>query len=161
MAQTFIYAIYNINKNEVKIGYSIDPIKRLAQLQCGTTDKLNLLVTFLGDINIESALHKKLEAYSVSGEWFQNNKAVLIELEKALTSSLIAIASDEDVEIKYVEHRLLETILNTRKSQVTIPEIYKGTEGISKKQITNALDKLGWTKKTYASGNVVYLKPKK
>ena len=50
MVQTFIYAIHCPNKQQVKIGYASDPIKRLATLQCGTTDRLDLLFTFKGDV---------------------------------------------------------------------------------------------------------------
>jgi hypothetical protein len=81
----------------------------------------------------------------------------LTAIKKALkiTNNLAAF---EDIE--YIE-RVVKTILgNSKKSRVTVSEIYKQVENISKKQITNALSKLGWTKKVYDSGNVFYIKPK-
>lgn len=84
-------------------------------------------------------------------------KFLLTAIKKALkiTNNLAAF---EDIE--YIE-RVVKTILgNSKKSRVTVSEIHKQVENISKKQITNALSKLGWTKKVYDSGNVFYIKPK-
>ena len=77
MAQTFVYAIRNIDKNEVKIGYTIDPIKRLSQLQCATTDTLEILCTFSGGLTEESILHQKLDEYRITREWFRAEYFVL------------------------------------------------------------------------------------
>ena len=76
-AKTFIYAIHCPNKNEVKIGYATDPLKRLAQLQTATTDRLDILLTFSGNIEVEKLLHSRLDKFRLGGEWFIANSVVL------------------------------------------------------------------------------------
>jgi hypothetical protein len=88
MTQTFIYAIYNKNKNEVKIGYATNPTSRLSQLQTGTTDQLKLLFTFCGGITEEKSLHQKLAGYRLTGEWFIYNEIVAQTLITALNAGL-------------------------------------------------------------------------
>jgi hypothetical protein len=86
MAQTFIYAIYCPNKQEVKIGYATNPISRLSQLQTGTTDRLDLLMTFAGGLAEEKQIHKALSHHRISGEWFKYSSevfSVLIEFMSA------------------------------------------------------------------------------
>jgi hypothetical protein len=134
-------------------GFAIDPESRRVKY-CG--QEVNEDVYGL-DISPIDILNKRLSE-NFNHRYTFHYKFLLTAVKKALkiTSNLAAF---EDIE--YVKKVVLSLVEGSRKSQVTIPEIYKGTEGISKKQIANALDKLGWTKKTYASGNVVYLKPKK
>lgn len=63
------YVILEIGSGRVKIGKtSKDPKARLAMLQTGSSHRLVLLATFVGDI--ESALHKKFNKHHVRGEWF-------------------------------------------------------------------------------------------
>jgi hypothetical protein len=77
MTQTFIYAISNSTNNTIKIGYSKNPKKRLAELQVATADPLVLLFSFVGDFQLEQQIHRQLEDYRVSGEWFMNCTQVL------------------------------------------------------------------------------------
>jgi hypothetical protein len=88
MTQTFIYAIHCPTKREVKIGYAGNPTTRLCQLQTGTTDKLNLLMTFRGGLKEERLIHDSLANYRISGEWFEYNENVLKELLSFLRKSL-------------------------------------------------------------------------
>jgi hypothetical protein len=83
-------------------------------------------------------------------------KFLLTAIKKALkiTNNLAAF---EDIE--YIEKVVSNLITNTKKSRLTVSEVHKQVEGISKRQIANALEKLGWTKKVYTSGNVSYCKP--
>lgn len=77
MAQTFVYLIYNSNRNVVKIGYGTDPIKRLSTLQIGCIDRLDLLCTFNGGISDEKTLHEKLSKFRIVGEWFEYTEELI------------------------------------------------------------------------------------
>jgi len=162
MAQTFIYAVHNANKNEVKIGYATDPIKRLMCLQTGTTDKLEILFTFKGGLSLETELHSKLEKYRISGEWFSANSIVLKTILEFASVPLKAILGN-DIDFKateYVEKVVAGIISGTKKSRITVGEVLKNSTGLDKKFVGNALVTLGWERKAYKSKNVVYLKPK-
>lgn len=67
-------AVYFIRSGEdgpVKIGYAVDPAKRLKLLQIGTPARLSILRTIEGDRFTESAAHKRFAEHRTSGEWFR------------------------------------------------------------------------------------------
>jgi hypothetical protein len=94
MTQTFIYAIYNKTKNEVKIGYSTTPAKRLSQLQTGNSDRLELLCTFKGSAKIEAEIHERLHQDRLIGEWFRMSSSVSYVLSEYNFASLQSIVAD-------------------------------------------------------------------
>lgn len=160
MAKTFIYAIHCPNKNEVKIGYATDPIKRLAQLQTATTDRLDILLTFSGNIEVEKLLHNRLEKFRLGGEWFIANSVVLKTILEFAALPLNDILSN-DLDFKateYVEKVVTGIISGTKKSRITVGEVLKNSTGLDKKFVGNALVTLGWERKAYKSKNVVYIK---
>lgn len=55
----------------VKIGRSIDPAKRLADLQVGSHQKIALLFTLPGGAEAERAFHLVFDPYHIHGEWFE------------------------------------------------------------------------------------------
>jgi hypothetical protein len=162
MTQTFIYLIYNKNKNEVKIGYAADPIKRLSQLQVGTTDVLSILSTFEGGVEEERYLHQTLQEYRLSGEWFMNDYVVLKTVTDFAFNRLCANLNNvsEIQALNSVKDVVSSILSGTAKSRITVSEILKQSQGLDKKFVAIALVKLGWERKTYKSKNVVYLKPK-
>ncbi|MDD3412567.1 MAG: GIY-YIG nuclease family protein [Lachnospiraceae bacterium] len=65
----------------LKVGYSHDPIKRLAQLQTGHPLKLGMEGWFTYDTEeeaqeIESAYHRLFGYYRTNGEWFQLSEII-------------------------------------------------------------------------------------
>lgn len=54
----------------VKIGWSSNPARRLADLQSGSPLALHLLGTFGGGAELEAALHGHFADHRVRGEWF-------------------------------------------------------------------------------------------
>lgn len=70
----YVYFILNKNDNTVKIGYTKNnPIKRLKQLQTGSSNNLELLYYFNVDsIATEKYLHRYFDFDRVrdNGEWF-------------------------------------------------------------------------------------------
>ncbi|UGY23717.1 GIY-YIG nuclease family protein [Bradyrhizobium septentrionale] len=72
MTGTFVYVIRGAG-NRHKIGVSIDPITRIADLQTGSPEPLDFAyigVTPGTGYNIESLAHDLLDDHCVSGEWF-------------------------------------------------------------------------------------------
>jgi hypothetical protein len=162
MAETFVYLIHNVNKNEVKIGYSFDPVKRLSQMQTATTDKLSILLTIKGGKKEEQLFHESLAAYRISGEWFRNEYAVLkTMLDYAATVVYDNLEYVSEIEVMVSVKEAAEIILkDTRAVRITVSQIRSAIPKYSKKQIGLALEALSWTKQSYKNGAVYYIKPK-
>jgi hypothetical protein len=149
MTQTFIYAIHCPNKSEIKIGYAGNPVARLLQLQTGTTDRLDLLMTFIGGISEEKELHTLLSEYRVSGEWFIYNSAVLATLDKYYKTNF-PTPKDRGIEIA-AEEVVLEkaySLVNSRanRKNITIPALKKVicSVELSTQEIESILLAAGW-----------------
>jgi hypothetical protein len=57
-----------------KIGIATNPEKRLKQLQTGSAAPLKIVHVFKGLAYREKELHKLLERFRQSGEWFASNR---------------------------------------------------------------------------------------
>lgn len=73
----FVYAIKSISTNFVKIGYSKDPQKRLADLSTASPTPLELIAIIPGSMSDEKALHNRFADYRANGEWFSLDGPVL------------------------------------------------------------------------------------
>ncbi len=72
-----IYCIKQAGLPICKIGYSIDPNKRLKQLQTGSASRLKILYVIEGDQVFEREIHEKFKQYRLlGGEWFQYNALI-------------------------------------------------------------------------------------
>ena len=67
-----IYLIENLETGQIKIGRSINPHKRVKQLQTGSCHKLNLVRIYdvESDLSVERRLHSMLWESRKRGEWF-------------------------------------------------------------------------------------------
>ena len=72
------------NQGCYKIGYSNDPVKRLAELQVGNPSRIELVGTVSGTIVEEKKLHDLFKGKRVSGEWFALSDE---DVESILSSS--------------------------------------------------------------------------
>ena len=70
-AQGHIYIITCKGSKRIKIGYSAEPDKRLAQLQTGSPYELSLFATWPGTVENERQAHEALASYRCGGEWFE------------------------------------------------------------------------------------------
>lgn len=71
MADTgFVYFI-DSDGGAVKVGYSTNPLDRLATLQATTHNRLAMRGYFPGTLRDEHAAHQRLAAVRVRGEWFR------------------------------------------------------------------------------------------
>jgi hypothetical protein len=163
MTQTFVYAIYCPNKNEVKIGYATDPLKRLASLQTGTTDRLDVLLTFVGGIVEEKKLHDKLSNYRIGGEWFSYNKKVREELLDAV-SNMYPVSDKEDLLKVFIEN-YLETYFSCyktkKRTRIYLKElkvVCKDFPEADQKTLKATMLDLGYEQKTDASRVVFFEK---
>lgn len=69
-APSFVYFIQDGRDGPVKIGYSSDPERRLAQLQTGNPRALELRHVIPGDRVLESDFHRRFEPARIRNEWF-------------------------------------------------------------------------------------------
>jgi hypothetical protein len=61
----------------IKIGYSADVSKRMAQLQTGAACKLRLLAIQPGaTIAVEKRLHEEFKVHRLEGEWFRDHRTI-------------------------------------------------------------------------------------
>lgn len=74
--ECYVYVIQEAETGHIKIGYAMDPKKRLSELQVGNPRKLKIVYQegfqSTGDaILSEMHFHKYLRYCSLSGEWFE------------------------------------------------------------------------------------------
>jgi hypothetical protein len=68
---TYIYFIQAKDGGPVKIGWTIDPERRLKVLQSASPHKLVLRKVVRGSQRLEHFLHEHYAAYRLEGEWFE------------------------------------------------------------------------------------------
>jgi hypothetical protein len=78
----FIYFIQGECGGPIKIGYTADLKRRITSLQTGYPDRLELLLAFPGNQELEKTVHKIFEQYRLKGEWFQSSPEVLEKIQK-------------------------------------------------------------------------------
>lgn len=73
----------------VKIGSTVDVVKRLATLQTAHPQPLSVLATSRGGIAVEREYHQRFAAFRLRGEWFERAPEVATEMVRlnALTSN--------------------------------------------------------------------------
>lgn len=75
-APTYIYFV-QAGKGPIKIGISLNPIRRLVKMGADNHERLTLLAVMLGDMAAEQGLHKAFSAANVRGEWFNPTPEIL------------------------------------------------------------------------------------
>jgi hypothetical protein len=82
-ADGYVYWIGS-DDGDVKIGWALDPEKRLSELQTGNPCKLRVLAVVRGSKRDERALHAKLKEFRGLGEWFQREASLQLAGELGL-----------------------------------------------------------------------------
>lgn len=108
----FVYAIEC--GDAVKIGYAIDPIRRLGQLNVGTAVEHQLIGCARGDQSHEKEIHILLMPWRIRGEWFAKAGLVLKFL-----SLLPKPASDEPLIRRLGGSRALAAALTKSGTPIT------------------------------------------
>ena len=78
----WIYFVQAGPDGPIKIGWTVDPQMRLAQLQTGSHIRLFILGAIEGSSAGESALQRQWSEYRIRGEWFEPTPEI-IEFVKA------------------------------------------------------------------------------
>lgn len=73
----YIYFIQGQYGGAIKVGFSIDPRKRLKELQTGYPDTLRILLMIPGDEATERTLHRQFEGARLKGEWFRPDDCLI------------------------------------------------------------------------------------
>ena len=78
----YVYVIGNLLHKVCKIGFSVNPKKRIKSIQTGCPFILNTLLLFEADKYTETKLHHTYARYRKSGEWFSIEGELKISIEK-------------------------------------------------------------------------------
>lgn len=68
----YVYLIKSKDTQQYKIGISVNPYKRILQLETGNPEQLQIISTFktLNYNSVEKALHNRFSYLKVNREWF-------------------------------------------------------------------------------------------
>lgn len=95
-----VYFISAEDTNLVKIGYSKDPIKRLAVLQHMSPIKVGFLKIVRGDRQKEHEIHVKLQDCRSHGEWFRFTSKLLKIMKSYGEANIIYQRAVPDIHYK-------------------------------------------------------------
>jgi T5orf172 domain len=82
-----VYFIHDRDRDQIKIGHSRDPWRRIRTLQTGNSGELYLVGVMAAPKEIEKSIHWELYNYKKRGEWF--TKEVLRWLEARTKGNLL------------------------------------------------------------------------
>lgn len=94
----FVYVIGNFKYKFFKVGFSIDPYKRLTSIQTGCPFQVSIILIINATMNYEKKLHYKFRRDSTVGEWFKYKKNGVFA--NWLDSKLNAI----NIQLGYIEN---------------------------------------------------------
>lgn len=84
----YVYAVQMGGDGPIKIGWSANPQRRLAGLQCSSPYTLVVRGIWPGMPNDEARLHERLSAHRMRGEWFRPHSDVVTAIRHKLTLRL-------------------------------------------------------------------------
>ena len=92
-AKRLVYIVEGISTRMIKIGSASNVQDRLANLQCGSPDKLRVLWSGPGGVKAETIAHREMAASRAHGEWFRPTTAILrlIDVARATDDIYAAI----------------------------------------------------------------------
>lgn len=71
----------------IKIGFAVEPKKRIRALQIGTPHELKILAMFEGNPRLEAQIHARFARLRHKGEWFKAGPALLKFIEEGVRQS--------------------------------------------------------------------------
>ena len=69
--EQFVYFVRSVESHRIKIGIAADPIRRMALMQVGSPEQLELIGVVTGGRKLELHLHAELRHDRLHGEWFE------------------------------------------------------------------------------------------
>lgn len=82
------YVYFIMSGDHIKIGFSRDPMGRMADLQISTSSKLHMLAFLPGTMSDEKWLHDIFDDLRIHGEWFLYQGALARYINDAISVSL-------------------------------------------------------------------------
>lgn len=95
-----------------KIGYAVDPHKRLRELQTGSAHELELLGYVPGNMIIEKRLHKHFEPYHLRAEWFCLSQEIKLFIKHRNIAPLTAFLCDRIKRVRGTHTELEDIFLS-------------------------------------------------
>lgn len=90
-----IYFIQEEQRRAIKIGYTAgDPLDRMADLQTGNPDTLNLIGVTSGTTKKEGKLHDVFSPEHIRGEWFKPSTRLLNHIKRLPKQSGISLKDE-------------------------------------------------------------------
>lgn len=89
-----IYVVQPEDRPFVKIGSATNLLIRLGEIQCGSPERLKVLLVLPGSLRLELAIHRALSGHGVRGEWFQLTPLVQQMIELLSTAELAELESE-------------------------------------------------------------------
>lgn len=92
----YVYFLTNERESAVKVGFTVhDPKQRLAQLQTGNHEVLELIGSFRGTMIDEKSIHEKWRWVKAKGgtEWFNVNRCAALDMIQFMNSRYTRIDS--------------------------------------------------------------------
>lgn len=83
-----LYLIKDTYNDRLKIGRSINPQKRIKQLQTSNSGSLEILFIVNGRGHEEESLHRKFNELRICGEWFVNDDTIIEYFKNTYGTSL-------------------------------------------------------------------------
>lgn len=102
-AGPFVYFVEAVGTDQVKIGFTADPLRRLLTLATGSPHKLRLRRLMEGSTADEAALHRLFRNSRRRGEWFK--------ITPALSRLLSEAERPERQIMAFIQSRLCESIM--------------------------------------------------
>ncbi|MGW4784914.1 GIY-YIG nuclease family protein [Streptomyces sp. NPDC004230] len=105
-----VYLIGASNLATVKIGRSVDLVRRLYQIQLMSPVELEVLWCRVGGEKLERALHRRFDAYRSHGEWFTLPDDPVLMVDSAAESLAQEVSAAVELEARQsnVKSRTLE-----------------------------------------------------
>jgi mRNA-degrading endonuclease HigB of HigAB toxin-antitoxin module len=100
-----IYFIRGKQSGNIKIGYSIHPSQRKANLQTAHYEDLEFVGIMDGSFEDESKLKERFVKFNIRGEWYRPVKEILdfIEQHKLPNKNIVTELGNEEYRIIFIE----------------------------------------------------------
>lgn len=113
----YVYAVLCRELNTVKIGFSLNPERRLKSLQDSSPARLELLGYCEGSMATEKRAHLELSNARKTGEWFFLTPEVTALVEQIVSQSNLARYLDQKAETRMKELKAQVFALNEQLTQ--------------------------------------------
>ena len=157
----YIYVILDPLQFAIKVGFSNDPIKRLATLQTAhSRSELKLLNIFEGGLEEETLIHLELYKHRLKGEWFDFNQEVkdyLLDKQKSVYNDLkISPLSTDHFKVGEYCKEYLKSSITKKRTRVPLKSIRSYFTDLSLADIKSIMYDIGYVEWKDKAFNIHY-----